>query len=213
MSSLLIAGAGGHGRVVADAAQASGAWDRIAFLDDRFPGLEKSGVWPVKGSLEDAASFFDRYTSIVVALGDNAARLHWIDEYREQGFELPVIVHPTAVISSHSHIGEGSVVLARAVINIGARLDVGCIVNTGAVVEHDCRLADGVHISPGASLAGNVSVGRCGWIGIGVSVRQCLSIGDEVIVGAGAAVVADLPSGVTAFGVPARVIKGSTEKQ
>jgi len=210
VSGLLIAGAGGHGRVVADAAQANGSWSRIAFLDDRFPGSGKAGAWQVVGRLGDADSLLDRYSAIVVALGDNEKRLRWIDHYRKQGFDLPIVIHPRAVVSAYSDIGEGSVILSQAVVNTGARLGVGCIVNTSAIIEHDCRVSDGVHISPGACLAGNVSVGRCSWVGIGASIRQGIVIGEAVMVGAGAAVVSDLPSGITAIGVPAKAVESGS---
>ncbi len=71
------------------------------------------------------------------------------------------------------------------------------------------QLADAVHICPGAHLAGEVQVGACSWIGIGASVIQQIRIGADVTVGAVAAVVCDLPDGVTAVGVPARVLPHS----
>ena len=82
-----------------------------------------------------------------------------------------------------------------------------CIVNSIAVLEHDCVLADAVHISPAASLAGGVIVDEASWIGIGAVVIQLKKIGKNVMVGAGAAVVTDLPDNVTAVGVPASIIK------
>ncbi|KZR85772.1 putative acetyltransferase EpsM [Synechococcus sp. MIT S9504] len=94
---------------------------------------------------------------------------------------------------------------AQVVVQAQASIGTGAILNTGCSVEHDVKLANGVHICPGARLAGLVQVGSCSWIGIGASVIQQICIGDDVTVGAGAAVVRDLPDGVTAVGVPARV--------
>ncbi len=79
------------------------------------------------------------------------------------------------------------------------------ILNTSCSIDHDCSVGCFVHVSPGARLAGNVRVGDESWIGIGATVRQSIAISSKVMVGAGAAVVNDLPSGVTALGVPAKI--------
>jgi len=120
-------------------------------------------------------------------------------------FELPVIVHPGAVVSRLAAVGTGTVIFAQVAINAGTSIGSGCIVNTGATVDHDCRLGDGVHIAPGANLAGNVMVRDRSWIGIGSAVLQGTSIGRDVVVGAGSVVLQDVPDAVTVYGVPARV--------
>jgi serine acetyltransferase len=74
-------------------------------------------------------------------------------------------------------------------------------------VEHECELGEAVHVAPGACLAGRVRVGAYAFIGIGAQVIQCLAVGEGATVGAGAVVIADVPDGATAVGVPARIIK------
>jgi sugar O-acyltransferase (sialic acid O-acetyltransferase NeuD family) len=105
---------------------------------------------------------------------------------------------------AYASIGAGRVIMPGAIINAGARLGRGVIANTGCSIDHDCEIADGVHISPGAHLAGGVSVGRLSWIGIGTAVRESLRIGSNVMVGAGAAVVRDVPSDARVVGFPAK---------
>lgn len=210
MSALLILGAGGHARVVAETALASGRFASVAFLDDRCTGpaqLPPVLGWPVLGPLAQALEFFSQqqFTAAVVAIGHASTRLRWINQLQAIGYELPVLVHPTAWISPSARIGPASVVFAQAAVQAQACLGAGVILNTGCSVDHDSRLADGVHICPGACLAGDVQVGSRSWIGIGASVLQQLRIGADVTVGAGAAVVRDLPDGVTAVGVPAQV--------
>lgn len=204
MKRLLIAGAGGHGCVVADAAEMTGHWQGIAFLDDRFPELRGVAHWPVIGRLSDANSLQGEYEDIVVAIGDNHVRLECLERCEKEGFSRPVIVHPRASVSSHATLLDGTVVFAQAAVNFGARIGLGCIVNTGAVIEHDCRIEQGTHICPGVRLAGGVSVGAYSWLGIGAVVKEGVVIGSNVVVGAGAVVVNDLQDGVTAVGVPAR---------
>jgi sugar O-acyltransferase (sialic acid O-acetyltransferase NeuD family) len=207
MSSLLVLGAGGHGKVVADAAMSMGRWDAIAFLDDYQP----SGAGPLRleivGRLEELEQIGRRFNMVAAALGSNHARLELYQRCSSAELTLATIVHPAATVSAHASLGAGCVVIAQAVVNPGATLGVACIVNSGATVDHDCLLGDAVHVSPGANLAGNVRVGARAWIGIGACVRQGLTIGDDAIVGAGGVVVEDVMARTTVFGVPARVHK------
>ena len=205
MSGLLIVGAGGHGRVVADAAEESGKWSRVAFVDDRYPAIQESGEWPVLGPIANCRCWIGEYPDAVVAIGDNRLRLSQLRRLSQVGYRLPSVVHPTAYAGRRVELGAGSVLMAQAVVNAGARVGDACIVNTAAVIEHDCELADGVHVSPGAALAGGVRVGECSWIGIGASVIQEVRIGADAIVAAGAAVVRDVADGRTAVGIPARL--------
>ena len=203
---LLIVGAGGHGCVIADAAEASGTWDEIAFLDDRYNELGKSLPWKVIGRLEDAWTMREHFSSAAVGLGSNRRRLQVMEVLLSFQYELPPIIHPSAIISKRARIGEGSVFLAGSIVNFGAMVGRGCILNSGAVLEHDGAIEDGVHLSPNASLAGGVRVGEASWIGIGACVKPGVTIGRNAIVGAGAAVVSDVDDDLTVAGVPARVL-------
>jgi len=214
MSGLLILGAGGHAKVVAETALASCVASRIAFLDDRCTGpdlwLPVSG-WPVLGplALSLQAGTLAQFDIAVVAIGNAATRLLWIEKLQAAGYHLPVLMHPTAWVSPSAKLGPASVVFAQAAVQAQASIGTGAILNTGCSVDHDAKLADGVHICPGARLAGAVHIGARSWIGIGASVIQQVCIGSDVTVGAGAAVVRDLPDGVTAVGVPASVLSSN----
>lgn len=210
MTGLLIIGGGGHGKVVADAALEQGDWQQLVFLDDLYPSLEMVLDWPVVGRIADAGIYRDDFEDAVIAVGDNQLRLKLLGMVRDLGFGLPVIRHPSAVISRSADIGAGTVVFAQSAVNASARLGEGCIVNTGATIDHDCVLADAVHISPGVHLGGGVRVGTRSWIGIGACVRQLSVIGEQVMVGAGAAVVGNIPDSVTVTGVPAAISSAGT---
>lgn len=203
MSRLAILGASGHGKVVADTAECC-CWQFVEFFDDAWPGLTENGVWPVVG---DTAALMDRLTDfdgVLVAIGNNRIRHAKLLELQAAGARLVTLVHPAATVSRYAAIGEGTVVFAGAVVNAGVRINPGAILNTCCSIDHDCLLGDAVHISPGARLAGGVQVGDLSWIGIGASVRQLVCIGQRVMVGAGSAVVGDIPDDVTVAGVPAK---------
>ena len=204
MKKLLIIGAGGHGRVIADCAELTGRWAEIQFLDDRHPELASADDWPVAGTSQSCWDYFPGEWDVIVGIGDNRVRLQMVEKLLEAGFTLPVLVHPSAAVSPRATLAEGTVVFAQVAVNTGAQMGRGVILNTGCIVDHDCRLSHGVHVSPGAALAGNVTVGCCSWIGIGASIRHCIEVGQDVIIGGGAAVVANVPDSSTMVGVPAK---------
>jgi sugar O-acyltransferase (sialic acid O-acetyltransferase NeuD family) len=200
--TLLIIGAGGHGRVVADTAEQTG-YSNIVFHDDRWPEMATNLCWPVVGRDKPQSP---GASDVFVAIGNNAARLAMIHMLISEGFAVPTLVHPRAHVSRHAVLGTGSFVGPMAVVNAGANLGVGVIVNTAASVDHDCIVGDGVHISPGAHIAGGVHIGNESWIGIGANVREAIRIGARVMVGAGAAVVSHVKDDSTVMGVPARPV-------
>jgi acetyltransferase EpsM len=207
---IVIWGASGHAKVVADAVRMSAAFEVVGFIDDvdlgrigsRFLEAEVLGG---PDALEDLLTRGVR--ALFVAIGDCQARLVVASRAERMGFRLPALVHPAATVASDVEIGEGTIVVAGAVVNSGTVLGKGVIVNTAASVDHDCILEDGVHVSPGAHLAGGVRVGRGAWIGLGALVRDGARIGSESVVGMGSVVTRDLPSKVIAYGVPARIVR------
>lgn len=206
MSTLLIIGAGGHGKVVAETAVAAQRWQEIVFLDDRYPSLRQCVGLDVAGVLEHLGSYDKQNIDVLVAIGSNQRRLQLVEELVLSGYSLPTLAHPTAWVSPSAVLGPSAVVFAQAAVNAEAHCGKAVIVNTGATIEHDCQLGNGVHVAPGAHLGGGVRVGDLSWVGIGAAVKHLISIGRNVTVGAGAVVVHDLADEVTAVGVPAKPI-------
>lgn len=204
MKRIALLGAGGHGKVVADAALRSG-WRHVDFFDDAWPNRDKNGPWPVVGNCSALLERLSDYEGVLVSLGDCRARWERQVEFEAAGARLATVIHPSATVSDHAFVGAGTVVMAGAVVQVGASIGSACIVNTGATVDHDCILEAAVHIAPGANLAGNVTVGHGSWIGIGAAVKQGIAIGSGVLIGAGAVVVQSVPDDQTLIGNPARV--------
>ena len=202
MKSLAILGASGHGKVVADCAEACG-WQSVTFYDDARPSSLAEARWPVDGNMASLLNALHHYDGVIVAIGDCAARLKKVVMLRQAGARLVTLIHPAAAVSRYVSIGDASVIFAGAVINVDTFIGDAVIINTSASVDHDCKISDGVHISPGAHLAGAVSVGERTWIGIGASVKQGIALGADVVVGAGAAVTRNVVAGDTVVGVRA----------
>jgi len=205
---LFVLGAGGYGKVVADTAVSAG-WRSVRLLDDAIAAGSSVGPWTIDGPFEHALRL-DATDAAVVAIGDNALRLAWIDRIERAGVGVATIIAPSAVVSAHARVGVGTVVVAGAIVAVDAAIGRACIINTGCSIDHDCVIGDGVHISPGARLGGGVHIGARAWVGIGASIRHGIRIGADATIGAGAAVVQDVELGTVVGGVPARPLRSST---
>lgn len=202
--SIVVLGAGGHAKVVVDLLLSLPAFRVIGLVD---PAPSATGFFGVPLLGDDTVLPKLRregVTAAVVAVGDNAARARLGMLVRLNGFDLPSLVHPTATVSRHALLEEGVVVMAGAGVGPDARLGPFAVVNTRSVVEHDCVVDEAAHVAPMAALGGSVKIGARSLIGIGAAVRPGARIGSDVVVGAGASVVSDLPDGTIAIGVPAR---------
>jgi sugar O-acyltransferase (sialic acid O-acetyltransferase NeuD family) len=203
VSSLLIFGAGGHGRVVADAALAAGQWLRV-LASDRDPA-RCSGELLAGVALLPAYAATAAAGAVHVAIGDGASRAREVAAL--PAALLASVVHPRASVSRHARLGAGCFVAAQAVVGPNASLGVSVIVNHGAVVDHDVSVGDFSHVAPLAALGGGARLGRRVLVGSGASVLPGVRVGDDVVIGAGAVVAGDLPDAGTYAGVPARRMK------
>jgi UDP-N-acetylbacillosamine N-acetyltransferase len=201
---VVVYGAGGHGRVVAEAA-IQGGFEVLGFLDDALDAGTAVGELSVLGS----AGWLAGRANVQVALGigDNLVRQRVSAAFGHDGVELATVVHPRAVVSPRAALGEGSVVLALAVVNTGARVGRGAIVNSAAVVEHDVEVGDFAHVSPNATLGGGARLGALSQLGLGACVLPRKSIGSRSTVGAGAVVTRDVADCAVVTGVPARLLR------
>ena len=203
LKKLIIIGASGHGKVIADIAVRNG-YEDIVFLDDDENVKECAG-FPVIGKTVEAKEMDG---DKIVAIGNPKIR----ERIQKDISGVITLIHPDAVISRRVEIGEGSVIMAGVVINTDVVIGKSCIINTGASVDHDCRVGDCVHVSVGAHLSGTVNVGIRTWIGAGATVSNNVNICGDCMIGAGAVVIKDIEKPGTYVGVPAREIVMSKHK-
>jgi UDP-perosamine 4-acetyltransferase len=204
--SVVVLGAGGHAAVVLEILLA-GRVDVVGLTDASYDPerpRELFGV-PVIGT-DDVLPELRRkgVDGAIVAIGDNAMRRRLGGMALSAGFRLVNAVHPHASVSPSVELASGVAVMAMAAVNARAKIGEGVIVNTGASVDHDCEIGPYSHLAPGSRLGGTVRCGHEVLVGIGASVIPGMTIGDRATIGAGAAVIDDVPAGATVVGVPAR---------
>ena len=202
---LWIIGGGGHAKVVIEAVRAEGRFRPVGILDDdaRRWGDTVLGV-PIRGAIASLAPGAAGSARGVLAIGDNRRRA-MLDERIGERMTWPTIVHPSSVVSPSATIAGGAVVFAGVIVQADARVGRHVILNTGCSVDHDSVIDDFAHLAPGVRLAGGVHVEEGALLGIGSSVIPYRTVGAWSVVGAGGVVVRNIPSSVTARGIPARV--------
>lgn len=193
MKIIAIYGASGHAKVVSDIAKLNGYTD-IIYIDDN------------KYSYLSFQEFLQKNLNIPIAfgIGNNLIRAKLYQQCIKCGLEVKTLIHPHAVISPNTHIGEGTVVMANVVINADTHIGKCCIINTSSIIEHDNSIGDYVHISPGVACAGNVKVGKYVHVGINSCIIQGIEIGNYTAIGAGSVVVENIESNVVAYGNPCK---------
>lgn len=202
----IIVGGGGHARVVSDAVTA--AWPDatiVGHLDDDATKLGESILGrPVLGPI----SSIDRWDhdAVALAIGDNRIRAT-LYEQLAPNHQLPAVVHPRATVAASATIGNASVLFAGAIVNAAAVVHENTVVNTGASIDHDCVIESHAHAGPGSHVNGGCVLGRGSFLTTGVIVAHHVRIGEWTVVGAGSVVLKDLPPGVLAYGMPARVVR------
>ena len=199
MKTLGIIGASGHGKVVADIAKKIG-YEEIVFFDDN-QEMKRCGVYTVIGVTQD---IFQHNCDAFVAIGNPGVRSRLMEQLEQNQKTVPVLVHPHAVVAEDVQLGVGTVVVAGAVVNPGAKIGKGCIINTCSSVDHDCIIENYVHVSVGTHVAGTVCIGHHTWVGTGATVSNNVNICANCMIGAGAVVCKDIVEEGTYIGVPAR---------
>lgn len=181
-SRLLIVGAGGHGRSVAEAVAAAGLFEVAGFLDDATVALSQVGSHRVLGDTHDLIAYRAEADTAIVAVGNNALREDLCNRLISAGFELATVVHPLAIVSPSAVIGPGNAIMAGAIVGTEARLGCGVIINCGAVVDHDAQVHDYGHLGVNACMSGGSVLGRSAWLQAGSALGHGVKVADGVVV-------------------------------
>jgi sugar O-acyltransferase (sialic acid O-acetyltransferase NeuD family) len=188
--SIFVYGAGGHGKVIVDTVRNALVRCVVMHVIDDDVSLHGRMLlgYPVRGA--DAIGT----ERGLIAIGDNASRLRVASQYRGR---LVTLIHRTATLGQDVPLGEGSVLMAGAIVNVGSTIGANVIINTAATVDHDCSIGDGVHLAPGCHLCGDVQVGEGSLLGVGTLVVPGVRIGKHAFIHAGQTITRDVPDGET----------------
>jgi sugar O-acyltransferase (sialic acid O-acetyltransferase NeuD family) len=206
---ILIIGAGGHGRVIADLARACHR-GILGYLDEdraihgqRIQGIE------VLGGDERLNECPPEQVVLANGIGSVTSvepRQRVFTRLSAVGYVFEVLVHPSAIVATSVSLSGGAQVMAGAVVQAGTSIAENAILNTGAIIDHDCVIGRHSHVAPGATLCGNVQLGERSFVGAGSTVIQGIRIGNGAFVGAGAVVVSDVEDAARVTGVPAKIM-------
>lgn len=195
---VIIIGASGHAKVIADIVQKSG--DRLlGFLDDAKANETVLG-YKVLGTVKDYIKYKNE-AEFIIGIGNNQTRKKLSNEMNCKWYTA---IHPAATVGLCVNVNEGSCVMAGAVLNPCAQIGKHTIINTCAVVEHDCRIGDYCHLSPNSTICGMSSVEDNVWLSSGATIINGISVCENTVIGAGAVVVKDIKTSGTYIGVPAK---------
>lgn len=202
---VVIIGAGGHGKVIADIIEKSGD-NVVGFLDDNIEiGQKIIANYTVLGKIAECKNMQSENKSLyfIIAIGDNHIRK---EIYKKYELNYYTAIHPSSNIGFDVIIKEGTVVMANTCINSNTIIGKNCIINTGAIIEHDNHIESYVHVSPNATLCGTVKIGAFTHIGAGTVIKNNIEITDDCVIGAGAVVVKNVEEKGIYVGVPAKLI-------
>jgi len=198
MKDLVIIGAGGHSKDIADVALKSG-YNLLGFLDDNL-NTKSIFDYPILSSIHEYLIRSSSHINFFIGIGNNLIRKELANKYSHLNFIT--LIHPSVKIAQNVEIGKGTVIGANSVINSSVRIGEHSIVNANAVISHDCQIGNYSHIAPGAILCGTVFIGDLTHIGAGTVVRNNIDICSNVTVGIGSVIVKDINVEGTYFGVP-----------
>lgn len=206
---IVVIGSGGHASVLLSILQRLPQYEILGYFD-----FEQDTDFWIRwlGSDDAAADLLKKHPGCAAAMGIGkvtAKSVRWqvFEHYKQLGYTFPAITAPTAYVAESAQLGEGAVIVDRAVVQVHALIGRLAIVNTGAIVEHDCDLGDDVHIASGATLSGSVRVESGVHVGAGAVIRNGVFIKADSTIGMGAAVVTDCAISGTYLGVPAKRVE------
>jgi len=207
---LIIVGAGGDGRNVAEIVQeTSQPWRLLGFLDDdpNKQGAEVNGV-PVLGTTSDIHRYEDCHFVVLVGNPkDRYVKKRVVDRLAIRPEQLATIIHPTAIVSKYAEVGRGTVILPLVTVMADAKIGDHVYIASKSNIGHNTTIGDYVFITALVGIAGNAVVEEGSFIGLNASIRDGVTVGKWSSVGMGSAVVSDVPPFHVVGGNPASVLR------
>jgi len=188
---IILIGAGGHAHACIDVIEQHGQYQISGLVGMSEEMHTRHFGYSVIATDGDLPQLAKDYQYALIAVGQIQTPDHRMRLYQQAiklGFQLPVIIAPTAHVSRHATIGAGTIAMHGAIVNAGARVGNNCIINTRALLEHDATVQDHCHISTGAILNGDVHIGAGSFVGSGSVIKEGILLGKRCVVGIGLSV-------------------------
>lgn len=196
---MVLYGVGGHTKVTIDCLNALNE-DIFGIFDDRSDLVSLNG-YDVLGEYDDSLHENEK---LVISIEENMARKRIVSKIKHP---FGTIIHPSALVSEYSKIGEGTVVVHGAIVQSGSKIGKHCILNTSCVVDHDSHIGAFSHISPNVTICDNANIGEGTHIGAGATIIPGITVGKWCVIGAGAVITQNLPDYSLVVGVPGKIIR------
>jgi len=133
--------------------------------------------------------------------------LHHLGDYH-----YPSLLHPLAVKPESVHIGKGVIVYPFTAIDPDVTLDNFVFLNKCTSIGHDASIGEYTVLSLHCTVGGHTIIENRCFIGMGAHVLQNIRVGARGVVGAGAVVIRNSPSGNVMVGIPAKPIRFNTNQ-
>ncbi len=188
---IILIGAGGHAHSCIDVIEHQGHYQIAGLVGMAHEMHDKHLGYPVIATDDDLPQLLKEYNYALISLGQilsPGSRIRLYLQAVKLGFQLPVIIAPTAYVSRHATLGSGTIVMHGAIVNAGVRVGENCIINNRSLLEHDSAVEDHCHISTGAILNGGVTIGKGSFVGSGTVIKECVKIGEGCVIGMGLSV-------------------------
>lgn len=212
MKSVVIVGAGGFAREVVEIFKEqnkiSTTWNILGFIDEN---EELHGRiinnYPVLGGLDWIKKHKPNNLGCVVAIGTCETRKQVVERLQEIGVNFYNAIHPSVIMSDFVELGQGVIICAGSILTVNIKIGDHVHINLNSTIGHDAVIGRYCTVNPIVAINGNNHLGEGVYVGTGATFIQEISVGNWSTIGAGAAVIEDIPEKAIAVGVPARVVK------
>ena len=207
---IILIGGGGHCKSCIDVIEQENKFEIEGIID--LPSKLGQNIlgYKVIANDDDITKFAEENKNFLITighLGETSLRDKIFNLIKNNGGNLPVIISPFAIVSKHSDISEGTIIMHQAIVNSGAIIKENCIINSKALIEHDAIIEDNTHISTSTIINGDCKVGKNCLVGSASVIKHSVSISNDVVIGAGAVVTTDIIESGVYVGCPAKKIK------
>jgi len=195
MHKIVLVGGGGHCKSCIEVIESIRKFEIIGIIEKQDNKLKNVLGYKVIGNDNDLKQIkkIAQYAFVTIGqIKDSKPRIQTFDNLIKLNFSLPVIQSTNCVVSKHTKIGKGTILMRETQIGPNTSIGNNCIINNKVLIEHDCKIDNHCHISTGAILNGNVSIGHSSFVGSGVIISNNIKIGANVSIGAGVLVKKDI---------------------